>query len=122
MSNARHSAATNRWGTPAEYVAMARVALGGWIELDPMSESRRAFTSRCSPRGGGRAGSGPVVNPTALRRVWERTADPECSGVEEHTQKSSGMTNLSSPLAYTSSRKSEHAAESRRCRSAGHRI
>jgi hypothetical protein len=37
--NARHSKATPRWGTPADYIAMARVALGGRIELDPMSES-----------------------------------------------------------------------------------
>lgn len=36
--NARHSKATPRWGTPVEYVAMARVALGGHIDLDPMSE------------------------------------------------------------------------------------
>lgn len=39
-ANARHSAATPRWGTPPEWVAMARVALGGRIELDPMSEKR----------------------------------------------------------------------------------
>lgn len=38
--NARHSAATPRWGTPPEWVAMARSALGGRIELDPMSEPR----------------------------------------------------------------------------------
>lgn len=36
--NARHSKATPRWGTPPEYVEMARIALGGRIELDPMSE------------------------------------------------------------------------------------
>ena len=36
--NARHSKATPRWGTPTEYVEMARTALGGHIELDPMSE------------------------------------------------------------------------------------
>ena len=36
--NARHSKATPRWGTPTEYVGMARTALGGRIELDPMSE------------------------------------------------------------------------------------
>lgn len=37
-ANARHSKATPRWGTPREFVAMARVALGGRIGLDPMSE------------------------------------------------------------------------------------
>lgn len=37
-ANARHSKATPRWGTPPEIVAMARAALGGRIELDPMSE------------------------------------------------------------------------------------
>lgn len=37
-ANARHSKATPRWGTPAEWVAMARDALGGRIEYDPMSE------------------------------------------------------------------------------------
>lgn len=37
-ANARHSKITNRWGTEAEYVEMAREALGGSIELDPMSE------------------------------------------------------------------------------------
>lgn len=36
--NARHSKATNRWGTPEEYVYRARKALGGYIGLDPMSE------------------------------------------------------------------------------------
>lgn len=36
--NARHSKATPRWGTPTDYVEMARTALGGRIELDPMSE------------------------------------------------------------------------------------
>lgn len=36
--NARHSKATPRWGTPTEYIAMARTSLGGRIELDPMSE------------------------------------------------------------------------------------
>jgi hypothetical protein len=36
---ARHSKATPRWGTPANWVAMARRALGGRIDLDPMSES-----------------------------------------------------------------------------------
>lgn len=36
--NARHSKATPRWGTPGKYVEMARTALGGRIELDPMSE------------------------------------------------------------------------------------
>lgn len=36
--NARHSKATPRWGTPPEYIDMARTALGGRIELDPMSE------------------------------------------------------------------------------------
>lgn len=36
--NARHSKATPRWGTPLEYIEMARTALGGRIELDPMSE------------------------------------------------------------------------------------
>jgi hypothetical protein len=38
--NARHSKATPRWGTPPEYIAMARAALGGRIDLDPMSEPR----------------------------------------------------------------------------------
>lgn len=37
-ASARHSKATVRWGTAPEYVEMARVALGGRIELDPMSE------------------------------------------------------------------------------------
>lgn len=41
-ANARHSKITNRWGTPDNerdpYVSMARQALGGYIELDPMSE------------------------------------------------------------------------------------
>lgn len=37
--NARHSKETPRWGTPPEYVAMARAALGGQIDLDPMSEA-----------------------------------------------------------------------------------
>jgi hypothetical protein len=36
---ARHSKATTRWGTPADIVARARAALGGRIELDPMSEA-----------------------------------------------------------------------------------
>lgn len=36
--NVRHSKETNRWGTDPDYVAMARQALGGTIELDPMSE------------------------------------------------------------------------------------
>lgn len=36
--NARHSKATARWGTPTDWVEMARTALGGRIELDPMSE------------------------------------------------------------------------------------
>jgi hypothetical protein len=40
LANPRHSKATPRWGTPAEYVEMARRALGGRIELDPMSEPR----------------------------------------------------------------------------------
>lgn len=38
--NARHSKATTRWGTPAEWVEPARRALGGRIELDPMTEPR----------------------------------------------------------------------------------
>lgn len=38
MTNARHSKATPRWGTPTDWVAMSRTALGGRIELDPMSE------------------------------------------------------------------------------------
>jgi hypothetical protein len=37
-ASARHSKASPRWGTPNGYVEMARVALGGRIELDPMSE------------------------------------------------------------------------------------
>lgn len=36
--NVKHSKVSNRWGTPANYVALARAALGGHIELDPMSE------------------------------------------------------------------------------------
>lgn len=36
--NPRHSKATARWGTPPEWIDMARAALGGRIELDPMSE------------------------------------------------------------------------------------
>lgn len=39
MSNARHSKATPRWFTPRDWVSMSRVALGGRIELDPMSEA-----------------------------------------------------------------------------------
>lgn len=38
-ASARHSKATVRWGTAPDYVEMARVALGGRIELDPMSEA-----------------------------------------------------------------------------------
>lgn len=37
-ANARHSKATPRWGTPADWCEMSRVALGGRIALDPMSE------------------------------------------------------------------------------------
>lgn len=37
--NARHSKATPRWGSPSSYVERARTALGGRIELDPMSEA-----------------------------------------------------------------------------------
>jgi hypothetical protein len=52
--NARHSKATSRWGTPSDYIAMSRIALGGRIELDPMSEptfnatvgSERIFTEQ----------------------------------------------------------------------------
>lgn len=40
MTSARHSKNTPRWGTPQEWVQMARFALGGRIELDPMSEPR----------------------------------------------------------------------------------
>ncbi len=36
--NARHSKETPRWGTPPDWVAMSRIALGDHIELDPMSE------------------------------------------------------------------------------------
>jgi hypothetical protein len=39
MTNARHSKETPKWGTPPSYVEMARIALGGRIELDPMSEA-----------------------------------------------------------------------------------
>jgi len=38
MPSARHSKVSPRWGTSPDYVAMSRVALGGRIELDPMSE------------------------------------------------------------------------------------
>lgn len=38
-ASARHSKATVRWGTSPDYVEMAGVALGGRIELDPMSEA-----------------------------------------------------------------------------------
>ena len=38
-ANARHGKATPPWGTPAEWVEMSRVALGGRIDLDPMSEA-----------------------------------------------------------------------------------
>jgi len=38
MTSARHSKVSPRWGTDPAYVAMSRVALGGRIELDPMSE------------------------------------------------------------------------------------
>jgi len=37
MSNAKHSKATVNWGTPADIVERSRRALGGRIELDPMS-------------------------------------------------------------------------------------
>lgn len=35
--NVRHMKETNRWGTETAYITMARTALGGTIELDPMS-------------------------------------------------------------------------------------
>jgi hypothetical protein len=35
--NVRHSRVTTMWGTPTNYVTMAREALGGRIALDPMS-------------------------------------------------------------------------------------
>lgn len=38
-TNARHAKATPRWGTPSDWVQMSRLALGGHIELDPMSEA-----------------------------------------------------------------------------------
>jgi hypothetical protein len=38
--NARHLKESTRWGTPPEWVTMARQALGGRIERDPMSEAR----------------------------------------------------------------------------------
>lgn len=37
-ANGRHLALSGRRGTPADWVEMSRVALGGRIELDPMSE------------------------------------------------------------------------------------
>jgi hypothetical protein len=37
-ANGRHLALTGRRGTPPDWVEMARAALGGRIELDPMSE------------------------------------------------------------------------------------
>jgi len=37
-TTSRLTKATPRWGSPPEWVAMARQALGGRIELDPMSE------------------------------------------------------------------------------------
>lgn len=36
--NAKHGKATSRWFTPPRLIAAARTALGGRIELDPMSE------------------------------------------------------------------------------------
>lgn len=36
--NAKHLNGTTRWGTPADVVDRARRALGGRIELDPMTE------------------------------------------------------------------------------------
>lgn len=38
VTRAQHSAETPRWGTPADLVERCRRALGGRIELDPMSE------------------------------------------------------------------------------------
>lgn len=38
MTSARHSSATPRWGSPPAIITCARRALGGRIELDPMSE------------------------------------------------------------------------------------
>lgn len=38
MTNAKHGKATSRWFTPPDWVSMARTAIGGRIELDPMSE------------------------------------------------------------------------------------
>jgi hypothetical protein len=45
-ANPRHSKATNRWGTPAEWVEMSRWALGGRIERDPMSSPEFNATVR----------------------------------------------------------------------------
>lgn len=47
-ANARHSKATPRWGSPANWCVMARIALGGDIELDPMSEPAFNVTVRAA--------------------------------------------------------------------------
>jgi hypothetical protein len=45
LVSARHMKKSTRWGTPSEWVEMARSAMGG-IELDPMSEAKFNATVR----------------------------------------------------------------------------
>lgn len=87
---ARHSAATPRWGTEQLYIDRARQALGGRIELDPMSEpafneavkAARIYTAEDSCFDHQWRAETVLLNPAGglVVEAWRKLIDEWCSG------------------------------------------
>lgn len=88
--NARHSKKTNKWGTPSEYVWLSRVALGGSIELDPMSstafnetvKAERIYTEEDSCFSHIWQAKRMFINPAGglVKEAWKKTVAEYMSG------------------------------------------
>ena len=81
MTNAKHLNGTTRWGTPKAVVDRARLALGGHIGLDPMSEeafqrtvqAQRYFTEQDDAFAQSWACDTMLINPDGrfVTKAWD---------------------------------------------------